>query len=453
MIVRAVIWIEEQLKGFRGDKTLNRLLRNAGLLLSGNIGAAVAGFVAVVLAARILGPLDFGRLALMSSYILVVDRLVNFQSWQALIKYGADFIVSGSEDKLKRVLKFGTLLDAGSAAIGTAIAAGGAILLGHLREWDPQTIWLTVAYSGVILFHISGTPISILRLYNRFDLLAIQQIVPPIGRLIGVGIATITSGDFFVFVLAWIIADVVGHVVLILCGWKVLRDQQIIGVFRTSVRGIRREVDGLLSFVLTSNINASIRMTTRELDLLLVGAVLDVRSAGLYKIAKQFALVLSKVVDPLYQAIYPELTKLWSESRHAAFAALIKRSSAFAGGLGVAIWLFFAFLGTKVLRHTAGVEYIDAHGILSVYMLAIVISVWSVPLQPAMLAQGRPNVSLRVGIASTLLYFASFPYLTAMFGLTGAGWAYVLYYLAWSTIMLGLVTSHTRRESLHARTS
>src|SRR5690606_18579588 len=131
-----------------------------------------------------------------------------FQSWQALIKYGADFIVSGSEDKLKRVLKFGTLLDAGSAAIGTAIAAGGAILLGHLREWDPQTIWLTVAYSGVILFHISGTPISILRLYNRFDLLAIQQIVPPIGRLIGVGIATITSGDFFVFVLAWIIADV-----------------------------------------------------------------------------------------------------------------------------------------------------------------------------------------------------------------------------------------------------
>lgn len=59
---------------------------------------------------------------LIHSYVTVVDIIINFQSWPAIIKYGADALVQKRSDDLEDLIKFGTLLEAFSALLGTAVA-------------------------------------------------------------------------------------------------------------------------------------------------------------------------------------------------------------------------------------------------------------------------------------------------------------------------------------------
>ncbi|WP_158222411.1 oligosaccharide flippase family protein [Tamilnaduibacter salinus] len=66
-----------------------KLISNASVLLSGGLLVSLLGVVSVVLVARQLGPETFGIFALLTSTVLVVDRLVNFQSWQAVVRYGS----------------------------------------------------------------------------------------------------------------------------------------------------------------------------------------------------------------------------------------------------------------------------------------------------------------------------------------------------------------------------
>ena len=71
------------------DAPLATRLVNIGHLMSGNLIGAVVGVVGFVVTARALGPADYGVLALTYSYVRIVGTLVGFQSWQPLIKYGA----------------------------------------------------------------------------------------------------------------------------------------------------------------------------------------------------------------------------------------------------------------------------------------------------------------------------------------------------------------------------
>ena len=104
------------------DSVFRRLWQNAAVLLSGNLVSVLFDFVSLVVTARALGPTWFGVFVLIQTYVLVVDNLVNFQSWQAVIKYGADTLDEGDPDHFKSLIKFGTILDIASAIIATVIA-------------------------------------------------------------------------------------------------------------------------------------------------------------------------------------------------------------------------------------------------------------------------------------------------------------------------------------------
>src|SRR3546814_17236584 len=73
-----------------GDEPLRTRLVNIAHLMSGNLASGLISLAAIALTARALGPASYGILALAIAYVRVVERLVTFQSWQPLIKYGAE---------------------------------------------------------------------------------------------------------------------------------------------------------------------------------------------------------------------------------------------------------------------------------------------------------------------------------------------------------------------------
>lgn len=420
------------------DDLLRRLFNNAAMLFSGNMVASLLGLASLVMTARALGVAQFGILVLITTYVTIVDGLVTFQSGDAIIKYGADALKQKREQDFKSLIKFGFMLDGTTAILGTVLAASAAWFVGQWRGWDEQLVLMAAIYSFTILFHINGTPTAILRLFDKFKKVAFQNVIAAAIKLIGVTIAFTTGVGLWAFLLVWAIVDILGKLILIYFAYQELVHQEFHGFAQSSAKNISQRFYGMWGFVWTTNINSSIRMTSRQFDVMIIAAMLGPAAVGLYKIAKQFAAVIQKTIDPLYQSIYPELAKLFSIGKIKEFVRFVVRSSVLAGLIALDIWFIFYFFGGYIISLTVGNAYSDSLGVMLWYMLAIVVAASGFPLQPAMLSMGRPHTSFWIQIAATVIYFAVLLASLPVIGLIGAGVAYLIYYITWTLAMLAI---------------
>jgi O-antigen/teichoic acid export membrane protein len=420
----------------KNNNVFRRLIKNAGILLSGDFIASIISLVSMALTARVLGPEGFGIIALIQAYITIVDRLVNFQSWQAIIKYGSDALANNEEDSIKGLIKFGLVLDITTALLGAIIAAGAVQIVGPYMGWGYETINYAIVYSFVILFNIEGTPTAILRLYDQFSQFSYVRVIQAVYKFLGVVIAFYFSAGLFEFVVIWISAQLLGYLLLLLFAYFELVKRGLTGFYYASIKSILKKYDEMWGYVWTTNLHGTVRMASLRLDTLIVGSVLGNAAAGYLKVAKQFAGILSKFTGPLYKSIYPELTKLWSNKEYADFKRLILISGLLAGFGAILIWVSFLIFGKYILILTVGKSYIESYSVLILYMFAINLSIFTFPLTPGMLAMGYPRYSFYAILGSTLFYFAILYPCLLQFGVKGVGIGYIVFYIVWSFIML-----------------
>lgn len=418
------------------EDSFRLLFKNAGTLLSGNLIAQILGLITFAITARILGPTLFGILILITTYVTIVDRLVNFQSWQALIKYGSEALENTNKDEFKRVVKFCSLLDLVTALAGTIVAIVTVVLVGQWFSWESETIKMAAVYSLVILFNMVGTPTGVLRLFNRFTLFATQHIITAVIKLIGIIIIFFIGADLWLVLLLWMGTAIIGHLLLLYLGWRVLYQNGFHGIMTTSMKNISDHHPGIWGFVLTTNLNSSVGLARREVDVLLVGGLTGVEGAGIFKIAKQIASIPGMITDPLYQTIYPDLSRFWARNDIISFKKHMLRSGAIAGVGATVMWFGFIIFGLLFIQLVFGTAYLGAQPILVWYMLAIVIAIAGFPLQPAMLSMGHPKLSLYIQIISTVIYLAILVFALLLIGIVGAAIAYVIYNIVWTTLMI-----------------
>jgi len=433
------------------EDSFRLLFKNAGTLLSGNMIAWILGLVTFAITARILGPTQFGVLVLITTYVTIMDKLLNFQSWQALIKYGADALVRKSNDGFKSIVKFCTLLDVATAILGTVVAVVAVSWVGQWLAWESEMVLMAALYSFVILFNISGTPTGVLRLFNRFRLFAVQSVVAATIKLVGIVILLFTGASLWSVLLLWMTTTIIGQLLLFGLGWRELHIQGFKGTHKAPIRDISTQHPGIWGFALTTNLNSSVRMTSKELDTMIIGGIVGIEGAGLFKVAKQIAAIPAMVSDPLYQAIYPDLSKLWVKGEIKTFRQLILRSSLVAGGGATIIWAGTILFGSFFIQIIFGAEFIAAQPVLVWYMLAMVIAIYAFPLTPAMLSMGRPKTAFWVHLLSTIAYFPLLFIFIEWMGLVGAGVAYVCYYLLWTFIMIELERRFLKEKMLTAQ--
>ncbi len=430
------------------DDVFRRLFINAGKLLSANVLAAATGLVVTVLTARALGPANYGILALVLVYQLTIGKLVTFNAWQAVIKFGSEALEEDDRQALRQLIKFGFCLDISSAIVGTVVAMVLAGPVVGLLGWDPSVRSLLVLYSVLILFGLTGTPIGILRLFDRFDLLSYTAILSAVVRLVGVLGCLLTRQSLAGFVVVYLITGVVGQLYQVFASLWVLRKQGVGNVVREPLRGIRTKFPGIWDYVWTTNLTMTVRMLSREADGLFIAGLTTPAALGLFNVAKQFSSALPKLSDPLSQSIYPELARSWAQADRKRFVSLIKRTTLFTGTAASAGWFVFVLLGRWIIQLTVGPAFQDAYWVTVVYMLAMVVFLCSFTLTPSLLAMGLARKSFFANLAATIFYFCLLFLFVKAFGVVGASLAYVGFFLSWSVIMVSflVVTLRGRPE-------
>lgn len=397
------------------------MAKNVGWLAGSRGVIGILSIVYLALAARALGPRQFGEFALVLTYGQLITNLVQFQSWKGVIRFGAVHLADDKRESLARLFGFTATLDAASTIVGAILAIASIPLAAPLLHLSPEVVRPAAVFGTVILLASGGTPAGMLRLFDRFDLQAYTEAIGPIIRLVGSLAVWALDGGVVAFLAVW------GAAAL---GQTIAQWIAVVAIHGARLkfgprafRQAEQENHRLWRFMLFNNISNSLGLFWMQLGTLAVGAVAGPAEAGGFRIAFRIAKGITKPVETVTRALYPELARLIATDNHAMARKVLVRLTWVAAGLALLVVLVTGFGGGEVLRLIAGPSFTFAHGYLFLLSLASAIDLVGFALEPFHSAHGRAGRVLRSRAVGALAYLVALGLLLPTMGASGAAYA------------------------------
>ena len=404
---------------------LKRVAINFGKVLKGRGIAGIFSAVSVALMAHALPVEQFGLIVLLHTYVKVVKGFFNFNTFQAIVKYGVPLNDSGNEPQLKSLLRTTISIDVVSTILATLIGVAAVPVTAGFLHWDEQVTQWAWFYTLIIITTSVNTSNGILRLYDRFDALGVQYTIQPAVRLLLVILAWAVDGGMFMFLLAWGIGYCAGNIYLFIRGLLELRTHLttsfLDGYHRYEIFKWDRDFWRFIGIVYWQT---NLDLIPKQLSTLLAGNLLGPAAAGLFRLAREIQTILNRPAEMLGNVLFPDLTRAWHTDK-SSFLKLSLRTSAIAGGIGLLIVVFAWFAGEWILA-LIGENYVPAAPLMVLLLLAASFDLASAPLRASAYAMGNAATLLRIHILGTAVYVFLFYLMTTYTGLVGPGLASIL---------------------------
>lgn len=380
----------------------SKLIKNVTTVIVGNGGSSIINFAVTFVMIRALGNTDYGVFLLALQYMNLIDGIVNFQSWAGVIKYGSEAIVEKRDDKLAAIFKSGFIIDMVTAVLGAIIALLILPTVTNLMHWDGNLELLTAIFSVEILFHLEGTSIGILRLYDRFKLTAIQSILSAVLKLTLIGGYFLLGGrSLIVITILYVITDIFKHLLLVFYALQVLhRGMGIRKVVRSNVKII----DGsFLRYTIWNNVSYTVDVPVKYFDVFII-SLISVDMVAIYKVFKQMIQILSMLINPISQAILPQFSELVAQNRTAeALRKVLKlRNVILVSGAAVAVGSLL--LGKPIFTWILGSEYGENLLLFEALFVVQIFLMSYTAIHPFFAALGVPRRDFLFTAISNLVY-------------------------------------------------
>lgn len=425
---------------------LQRMLRQAAHLATGNATAVGIGMMTLALMAQMLGPALLGIIAMVEAYGRLIDQIIRLESWQAIIRYGSAAIEKGDRAAFVRLVQFGVALDAIGALTAGAITFLAVPFVGAWLGWNLETQNMARYYSIAVVFGISSTPIGILRLFNRFSVIAWLEPVLALLRLAGVVSVAVLGGAIWPLLAIIIAIPCLQRLALTLAAILELRRNGY--RFAPSFSGLShaREFPDIWSLVLSSNGVVLIRKATQEMDILAVGAIAGPIGAGIYQFVRKFTLAAMKAGSMLQQVALPDLARLWARRDIDNFVTAIRHVELLTLAVAVSFVLGVLAVGDRAILLIAGPGFEDAGPALLVQSFAALLFLAGSALRPALMTMGLQPQVFRVALVAGVVFALTLYLATPRLGVIGAGVAHILFNIIWLPSCLLLFARALKRE-------
>ncbi len=407
------------------EGAFRRIMRNAGYLLGGKAAGTVLHFAALAVASRALGPEQFGVVVLIHAFAQTAGGLAAFQTWQSLIRFGTRHLIDGRTASLQRLIAFGAWLDLGTGLLAMMAAMAILALFGDRTGVPGDFVGTAILYCLVIPTMASSTASGLLRLLDRFGLLALQSGVNGGIRLLGVGLAAATDAPLAAYIAAWFASDLLADLLVWALAIRETRRRGLLLGFSGNPRGVRAENPRLWRFAMTTNAATGVATLLGPALTLFVGALLGPAAAGLFRIALTLIEAAAKPGELLTRAFFPEITHLREQGRMGHFWSVTARVALLSLGFAALVVLALEFAGRPLLTAAFGPGYEGAQPVLVIMAYGLIAALPLFFLEAALVALDRAEAALTargLGAISTLGALAA---LGPSFGLLAAGHAYV----------------------------
>ena len=394
---------------------MQRVFANMGWLLGGRGFNAVLSLVYLAIAARTLGTVGFGQMALIIALGQAVTGFSSFQTWQFIVRWGADPDNPGVDlARAREATGFAVALDLMSMAGGT-IASAVLVLTAPLwLDVPPDLMWLTFWYCVISVMTIRTTPTGMLRLHNQYGRATWAEAVQPIIRAGGAGLAWWLMPNVTGFILAFAASEIGTAVSL----WWVAARVQPVSLASVSLKAIPARYDGVWRFVISTNMSGSLSVAGKQVMILLVGTFGGAYLAGGFRIANQLGVALIALAQTISKAILPELV----QSRDGA-VEMARRMANIAAIAGVTAVITAILFGRPGLALIAGSEFTGFYWAMIILSIAGAVELVGASLESLLISAGKAHVAFLVRLFPTILALVMLEAAIGWKGAQGASFA------------------------------
>ncbi len=404
------------------NELIRRIVKNAGYLFSATGIAAVMSMFQSILAARMLGPANFGILGAITTFTSVVNRFASFRMNELVVRYVGNYQEKGDQQRAAAVFKAAGLMEVtGSVAAFVLIwllAPLGAKLFAHDLSF---TQWFVVYGSIVLANLIFESALGLLQIFDRFRTIAsITASQSTFTLVLIVLIYLLRPGNILVTVIiAYMSGKVLGALAVTISALKQASQHWGKGWWRVSLGVLASDRRSLLSFAFSTNISSSVSLVAKDSEVLWVSSFLGTTAAGYYKVAIAISNLLQLPISPLPKATYPELTREIARKQWKNVRYILKQGSRLAMLYSVPVTAGLMVFGKWVITLLYGEQYTPAYTPLLLLLVGFTLTnifYWN---RVALLALARPVYPTLVNLAGMLVkvsvIFLFADYLTPLF--------------------------------------
>jgi O-antigen/teichoic acid export membrane protein len=374
---------------------MRQVYANMGWLLGGRGFNAVLSLVYLAIAARTLGTDGFGHFALIIALGQAITGFASFQTWQFIVRWGADPDTPGVDPaRAREATGFAVALDFVSMVLGTLIAALLVLSAPLWFDVPGELLWLTFGYCVVSVLTIRTTPTGMLRLHSEYAMATAAEAVQPVVRTVGVALAWWLMPDVTGFILAYAASEVATALAL----WIIALRVQPVSPSAISLKAIPARHKGAVAFVLSINMSSVLAVTGKQVMVLLVGTFGGAYLAGGFRIANQLGQALIALAQTVSRAILPELV----QSRGGA-VELARRMANIAAIAGVTAVVTAILFGREGLAVVAGPEFTRFYWPMIILAIAGAVELVGASLESLLISAGKAHVALLVRLFPTVL--------------------------------------------------
>ena len=422
--------------------------RNAGLLAIGGGAQGIIQLAAIALASQALGVAGFGTLVLIDTARRFVGGIIRLRSKDVVMRYGARALQSeAGPAAFNRVLAYSLWLD-----VLSAIAALTAILLamGAAANWlnmAPEYVDDARIYGLLVVFvALSSSAEAVLRLFDRFDLVAAHTVVAPIIQVAGSALAFAVGADLMSFLVVWFVAHSASQLVLMVAAlWELHRRGRLAGV-SLHPKHLAGPEPGVWRFAASTNVMSAFGKIREHGTMFAVAALLDPAAAGLVHVAQRLGKLPGKPVSKiLTPAFFPEIARQTAERKHRKRRKTVWRSTAVVGGVGVVLLAILVLFGETLLATLFGPAFSAAYAVMLLFGVGGAVKMLTFAVRPVLISAGRVRILLWTTAALTMLQIGLLVLLIPRFGIIGTGLAQVAPIVLFALIVVPVARHELRR--------
>ena len=411
-----------------------RVLTAGGIYLS-----AVLGFLGQILAARWLGPEDYGVLAIVIAVTGFVQLVTDLTVEEAVVKYGFRYVHGEQWGRLRRLfgraLRVKLLGSLGAAVVIAALAPAGRPLFGHSGLLVPLLVaaLLPVAQAGEGLAGVA------LLLRSRYDIRSFFLVVGMATRFVALVVGSrmgVTETVVFVVLAQVLTTSGIAAVGLVAFRRFPQLPHEPLGEDRADI----------VRFMKQSAVASTMSTFQSAVAPVLLGLVTNPVQVGLFRVAMAPQTALAAISSPIRLILLTEQTRDWERGDiRTVFAGLRRYTLASLVLSAVAVPPLVVFL-PDLVRIVYGEEYAGAGNaarIIFVASMLLFVIGWSKSLPVSI---GRPALRIWTHGAQAVVLIPATLLLGWQWRATGGAWAFgassVAFVALWAVIVVRLHREH-----------
>ena len=404
----------------------------------------LGGLAQVALSARILGPENFGVLALIMAMTLLAYRFMSMPGFEAVTTYVARSVAEGRSEDAAATLRFTFGGAFGLALLAYGLLAAVTLTTGGLFGIESAHV------SAMLLYGITGVfmaasieSLAVLRVANRLALALAVTTAGTLTMIAALLAVWISDGGLAMVVLALAAEAGVHGVGMLLAAAASAGSAGVPNLLGSlSVRAPR----DVIGFQAASFFQAKAVALMENIDVILLGALTSASQVGMYRGALSIMTATRLPIRPIAEGVQAEYSRRWYASDAVGIRRLSRSFTTLSVVLAVAIYGVLAVFHGPVVHLVLGPEFADAANLLLILIpgAAIWMSISALRVLPA--AMGRAGPSLTWTCAALIAQVCVLLLLAPTHLSGGAAWARTVFFLSLGAIAIPFTVTILRRS-------